>query len=204
MNIISNNCIGGFLYKLNHLEYKNPFIWHQISSSDFAKLMNTYDSIYFEDFELEVNRRRLNKEYIISDTDVNCCHIRLSCGITIYYNHYKCDNNAHKPTKIGFDIFYDRNFELTYTKYVSRLERMTEKPVFVYFYKEPRNDKDPKTDVLKMIGSSERNNQKLVLIVDFDIDVKSKNVFLIKESHLTPPHIVAEKYNQSIMQFLAN
>lgn len=52
MNIISNNCLGGFFYKFNNIQFNNPFIWSAILTDSMYYLIKNYDTINFNNFEL--------------------------------------------------------------------------------------------------------------------------------------------------------
>jgi len=46
MNIISNNCLGGFIYKdFLQIKYENPFIFSLMDYDDFLYLLENYETI---------------------------------------------------------------------------------------------------------------------------------------------------------------
>jgi uncharacterized protein (DUF1919 family) len=54
MNIISNNCFGGYIYK-NVLkeQYSTPFIWNRIYNNDLITLLKNFNKINFNNIELK-------------------------------------------------------------------------------------------------------------------------------------------------------
>lgn len=53
MNIITNNCLGGFIYRdILKTEYQNPFIWTYIKTNEFIFLCENYNKINFHNYEL--------------------------------------------------------------------------------------------------------------------------------------------------------
>ena len=52
MNVICNNCGGADFYHLSNEPYNNPFMWSMILADDMIELIDKYDSINFNNFEL--------------------------------------------------------------------------------------------------------------------------------------------------------
>lgn len=48
MNIISNNCVGGFLYNIRKEKYKNPFIWMRVTGESLKRLIKEIMNIIEE------------------------------------------------------------------------------------------------------------------------------------------------------------
>ena len=54
MNIISNDCTAGFIYKEINEEFKNPFIWTSIDIDNFIKLIENYDTLNFNNISINI------------------------------------------------------------------------------------------------------------------------------------------------------
>ena len=52
MNIVCNNCGGADIYKLNKMEFNNPFIWCAIFADDMITLIKNWDNINFNNYKL--------------------------------------------------------------------------------------------------------------------------------------------------------
>lgn len=128
MNIISNNCCAGFIYKnLINQEYKNPFIWTLIYENDFLNLIKNYDRINFNNYTLENMYSKLIEDkgifYINIDNLVKC-----------YFIHYHFNKLYNTITKIKSDIKYNKIWEYIIKKYnerVLKLKKCNESPIFL-------------------------------------------------------------------------
>lgn len=118
MNIISNNCVGGFLYNKMNEKYKNPFIWMRITGESLKTLITQYDKIDFKKYELQKDENW--NMYIIIDGKVK-----------IHYSHYKFDKVYDKPTKVNDCIKYNKIWEYVVEKYEKHISNMSEEPYFV-------------------------------------------------------------------------
>ena len=119
MNIISNNCLSGLLYK-NHLNtsYKNPFVWTVIDYNSMSQLIKKWDIINFNDYELEKDNNWLFS-------------IIIEKKIKIQYVHYHFDPMATTLVKYDYcDIKSNNIWEYITHKYEERIARMTEAPMF--------------------------------------------------------------------------
>lgn len=101
MNIISNNCLGGHLYRdfLNS-EFENPFAWTVIDFNSMLYLVNNWYDINFKNYEL-VKDEKWNFSIIIDN------------NVKIQYVHYKFSPKATTitQTKPSTDIFYNKIWE---------------------------------------------------------------------------------------------
>lgn len=121
MNIISNNCLSGFLYKdFLKQEFGNPFVWSVIDFKSMLYLVQNYDKINFRNYKL-VKDKNWNFSIIIDE------HVK------IQYVHYKFSPTAttiiHNPMIAG-EVFYNKIWEYIIAVYDKRLTRMSEKPIF--------------------------------------------------------------------------
>ena len=129
MNIISNDCTAGFIYREINQEYKNPFIWTSIDLDNFIKLIENYDTLNFENISIKLEKNTSK----ISVQNELCPVITIDGIVDIHCFHYfqKEGKKAEINTKERY--IYDQDI-VNYTKkvYLSRLERMTEEPVFIW------------------------------------------------------------------------
>lgn len=118
MNLISNTCIGAYLYKLLNLKFENPFCWSVIDFDSMYYLIKNYEKINFKNYEL-------------TKTPDWWFTIIIDNVIKVHYVHYKFDKNANKPTRCGSNIIYNKIWEYIVEKYEERLTRMHGQPIFV-------------------------------------------------------------------------
>lgn len=48
MNVISNCCIGSFLYQKANYKYSNPFMWSVVLMNSMLNVMTSYDNIIWK------------------------------------------------------------------------------------------------------------------------------------------------------------
>ena len=118
MNIISNNCLAGYLYQQLKIPYSNPFIWTSIYGDSLETLVFNFDKINFSNYEI-CKDKNWNFWFNVDDK------------IRIDFTHHKFDANANKCYKKGSNLFYNKIWEYIVDKYDTRLCRMNEEPVFV-------------------------------------------------------------------------
>ena len=120
MNIIANNCIGGFIYKYSNQPYGNPFIWTALYGTSLETIIFNYDSINFNDVWLhDVNGKR-NYNLVIDN--------KLDCK---FWSHYKYDPTTEVPEKRGDSIYIKHVEDFILNTYRKRLQRMTMPPIFI-------------------------------------------------------------------------
>lgn len=173
MNIISNVCSGAFLYQKLGIEFNNPFMWSVLHYRDLKELVTNFRDIAFSDAQL-VRGNRVKDSFSISIGNGR---------IIAEYIHYKWNKNCQIPTKIGEDVFYNRIWKYTYSKYMERLERMqnnNENPVFLIM-----DQKDDLTyeHTLDLINSTK---YKIILFTNHDYPI-NQNLNLIK-TNLSDDH----------------
>lgn len=126
MNIVSHNCLGGYLYNnFMKVPYENPFIWTVIDYNSMFNLITKWDTINFKTYKLEKDQNW--NFYIVIDNLVK-----------IQFVHYKFDPKAktiigNREKVIGDTVYYCKIWEYIDEKYTSRLDRMLAKkepPIF--------------------------------------------------------------------------
>lgn len=126
MNILSNNCAAGDIYKrVLHQPYENPFIWTLFQPVDFIDFIDKYNQVNFYNIRMENNDPDLGNHFeIILDNVYRIKHI-----------HMVFDPLYDTPTVFNdIDVHYNRIWEYIYTKYMTRLKRInkTETPKIVF------------------------------------------------------------------------
>jgi len=123
MNIITNRCLGAYIYRdILKMSYKNPFIWSGIALDDFNTLFAEYEKIDFSKYEIQPLPEYENKRYCL----------RIDDKITVKYRHVIFDAEHKSPFIKGENIYYNKPYEYVVEKYDERLQRMTDKPIFFY------------------------------------------------------------------------
>lgn len=124
MNIISNNCCGGFCYKYTNTEYNNPFMF---ASTQYKHLMYLLlGQINFAKFAIE--------ETIDPCGKGKCYDIIVDNKIRICYVHHIRDDAYSIPTISGINVYYRYIYKYLVDRYIARCKRMcalNEKPVFL-------------------------------------------------------------------------
>lgn len=122
MNIISNSCIGAYLYKqFLKKPFNNPFMWTVVDFDSFIYLIEHWKEINFKDYVL------------VKDNNWNFSII-IEGKIKIQFVHYKFNSNYKTPTldNLG-NVLYCKIWEYIIEKYEERIERMktqNEEPIF--------------------------------------------------------------------------
>lgn len=200
-NIISNDCVGGYIYrdwlKLDNL---NPFIWSSIDLDNFCKVIASYNKIDFSNIKCEL---------VFNDSGI-CKQgsmvpkITIDNDIEVYFFHYMYDTNFLSPTKRSGYTMCENIISYTVDSYARRVKRMTEEPVFVWdvtkikWYN--KTSKDP-LDVFKKIKTDyniiiyqpdtiDFQNGNIVVLnktnAGFEVNVSAKNIYnkFLKDGHI--------------------
>lgn len=106
MNILSNNCAAGDIYKrVLHQPYENPFIWTLFQPDDFIDFIDKYNQVNFYNIRMENNDPDLGNHFeIILDNVYRIKHI-----------HMVFDPLYDTPTVFNdIDVHYNRIWEYIY------------------------------------------------------------------------------------------
>lgn len=114
MNIISNNCCGGFCYKYTNTEYNNPFMFASTRYDHLKYLLTS--QIDFGKFTIE--------ETIDPCRKGKCYDIIINNKIRICYVHHVRDDKYVTPTTKGINVYYKYIYRYVVEKYVARCKRM--------------------------------------------------------------------------------
>ena len=198
MNLISNCCLGAFLYQKYGLEFSNPFMWCMLSITDMITLMTNYEKIDFNNYKIELDTYKLNpyKTYMLN----------LDNYLQIHYVHYIEDKNYKIPTKRNDDVLYCDAVNYLETKYKNRLNRMlndNEEPVFVMYCEQPYRYLYDKENIIKFIKTETK--YKKILLTPFPEHKQYENeklkVIIIKFGR-QPWEDIVEKHNKEIKDFV--
>lgn len=197
MNIISNDCLGGFIYNnVLKAEYTTPFIWNRIWNDDFLYLVDNLENIDFTKYEL-------------LPTTENTFHLRIDNKIDVWYNHYIQDDNCKTPiTGINdehntwLDVKYYKIKEYLLEKYNNRLARFSPKNENVIAVQDSGKSQG-KVDINKLIKICKKHNYKLVLQTNQEITEKYDKLYLTPFIQEKLFYLVDdEKYKKELKEFL--
>ncbi len=123
MNVITNRCLGGYIYRdILKSQYENPFIWTGISDDSFNAIFGEYEHINFNKFRVEQDETESGgKYYIIIDETYR-----------VNYRHVLLDPTCKTPTIKDVNIYTCNPQQYITEKYMARLSRMKSSPIFIY------------------------------------------------------------------------
>lgn len=202
MNLISNDCAGGFVYKFCNLEFNNPFIWMRLQENDFYYTIKNYEKINFNNFEIDksfIDERPHNKMDIFK--------LKIDDKIEIHYTHYHFSAKDNKIRIVPPEIFYNKIWEYVVEKYTKRTKRMlelNEKPIFFVNFPRRKYTKNMRNKLL-----SENFKYKLIIITENEEDLKYANddkLILIDKVDISSmealPNKVVERHLDKIKEFI--
>ena len=160
MNLITNCCLGAFVYEQLNKEFNNPFMWCAINTDSFIYLLEHYDKTNFNDVEFDRYTR---------EDGVRCYSLIIENNCRLNYTHYLQGGINDHEKIIGKDIYDYRAYEYCFNKYKTRLARMLENkepPVFVVLG-ELVGKYDYNLENLKRICEA-KTSHKLLIITSFE------------------------------------
>jgi uncharacterized protein (DUF1919 family) len=86
ITIISNNCVGGFLYQKYGMKYYSPTIGLQFTQEGFIKLCKHFE--YYINEELKESENKAQKDFIKLGGEIIHFPVGKLGDITIYFQHY--------------------------------------------------------------------------------------------------------------------
>lgn len=160
MNLISNCCVGAFIYEIKNEEFNNPFMWAMTNTDSFIYLMEHYDNINWDNIDFDKFQRSDGK---------NCYSIIVENKLRINYTHYLQGKKEDHERINGRDVYDWRAYEYSFKKYQKRTERMLKKkenPVFLILA-ELKGKYDYNLENLKRICEA-KTSHKLIIITSFE------------------------------------
>lgn len=205
MNVIGNNCIGGFIYKYANIPYSNPFIWTGIYGSSLEYILTHFNSINFSNAYLHDVSGNYDYNVVIDNKlDVS------------FWRHYKYSPSAGYQQIINDAIYSNDIGNFILNTYRKRLRRMTEPPTFVIHWwaglstcvPEYWKTTPPTNDFLYLSSLTHKNFEHKVIIFGpyKEINPTGNNVFYIYDETCTErtngPAIVAKKHLSDILHII--
>lgn len=204
INILSNNCLGGFIYRdVLKVQYQNPFIWTLLDDDQFISLVKNYNSINFNKY---VVQKRSNDWNINNDFDTI-----IDSTYHIQNIHMHFDQHAQKPESLNGappterhlwtdGVKYNKIWEYIGERYIARVQRMkqTTTPVIAFWHKD--GELDP---VNQLIQLAKDNNYPIIL---FDNRIKQviseRTMVLPVPTNIDRPQPIVQMYKSQIYSFL--
>lgn len=194
MNLISNCCIAGYLYKIYNEQFLNPFQWCFIEPTDLIKLMRKFNILNYDNIKLVKSIEHENSYVLIID-DL----------IKLKYIHYIEDKNV-KFKKSGHNIKSSNIKDYIIKKYKERLKRMKkELPVFIYIDKLHKSSDETTLDFIH-----EKTKFKRILITNNQNLFKYRNDNLLiiidtnkPQTEHNRPKDYADRYYSIISKFIS-
>ena len=194
MNIISNNCLGGYIYR-NILQdsYKNPFIWTLFENpSEYIDLIENWNNVDFDDFIMTRKGKGLKNNFqILIDSKYTVSFIH------IFFDPVK-DNTQYfenTPRIVGENIFTPKPWEYITEKYVQRLDRMKKETNTVFFYFEPNISC---SDLIRLPSVLATNKFRGVIFTDNSKVVGNSYATVLPALGLDLPSKICNHYRQEI------
>lgn len=193
MNIVSNCCLGGYAYKdIFNTHFANPFIWSWMTAEDVCYLIDNFNKIDFNDYELSTYNNLPLKDTV-------CFQITVENKIKIVFSHYQFVKSKKEIEidKIRNMVYYNKMWEYVVKKYDDRLKRMSGEPVFLLI-----DDETEKKFSIQQIEHIIQNSKyKVLIFTQKEIKSKNPNVKIIWAKDLLPEH-VSHTYSNEIKSFL--
>lgn len=162
MNLIGNTCLSSFIMRdCLQRPYNNPFCWNVIDIESFCYLIEHYDTIDFNNFE------------ILKDSLWNFS-ILIDGNVRVQFVHYKFSIHDNVLRRSGLDIFYRKIWEYIVDKYMLRSERMLElkeDPIFIIGSSWGKEWGSIDLDDVKRI-SKIKTRYKVILTGTMDVDFR--------------------------------
>ena len=169
MNIISNCCAGGYLYR-DYLktQYPNPFIWSKIPFKDYYELMKHYKELNFNNIDIIRYKdfvSRADTKGITEWQHLTNVGIRIDNRVNVFYPHNYYSPADKTPRIVNCEVYYNKNYELTLNNWVKRITRsnITEHPIWVILTQ--ANKKFTKDNTEKLLNDFKTEN--IVVITSF-------------------------------------
>jgi len=186
MNIITNNCLGGYIYRdVLRTQYENPFVWCFIEP--YFDFIQDYPNIDFKNYELKR----------IETDSLKRFKIVINEKYELKFWHYWFDKNATVPVVCDSDVKYNKIWEYVVTKYEERLKRMntSEQPIFMFY----GNELSQKS--FEILKKKSLTNKVLVFNNNFSYENTNMKCFPIDEKWKDPKYVV-KKYHKEIKDFV--
>lgn len=189
MNIISNRCLGGFIYtEVLKEPFGNPFIWTRLECQYLLYLINNYENINFKNYTIVKQTNELSKFNTVIDGKIVCQN-----------NHMWFSAKDNIPRKEKNNVYYNKIWEYIANNYDKRLDRMiksNEKPIIVL--------DDVFKGYDKIIKACKLKKYRLLIFTNTLKAIKTKDLYIInyKIKNLTTNKQFAIQYKKEILNWL--
>ena len=174
MNIISNDCVAGYIYtKQLKTEFVNPFAWSSMNLENFSRLIGDYDTLNFKNIECNL----IINESTVCEFGSKIPQIIIDNTVEVNYFHYQQNQKYNVPTKVYGYKYYNDMLKYATDEYLKRLGRMREKPIFIWhitpnLWYNPQ--KQNPIEVFKKL-----NSQHTIIIFGADLENKREDNIII-------------------------
>lgn len=193
MNVIANDCIGGYYYTFKKEQNDNPFIYHAMTLSNFIKLIENYDKINFNNVSFKI--LKVSK---IFPQNKNTVQVNIDDKIIFEFIHHMFKKGVKKPTavkqqnafsnEVVRNLFYENIIDYLKEKYFLRLNRMKEEPIFVF------HDNSGWTDInINNILNVNTDRKIFIFTTNKEIKSNKENIKFIKTPKRLKPEDCAKK-----------
>ena len=179
VNIVSNNCIGGYLYSDNlKIEHQNPFVWCSINLDNFCKLIKYYNEINFNNIEcsLLTNNSGICKQGSMTPKIV------IDNMVEINYFHYIKNEKYKTPTKISGYVMYNNIEDYTVSLYKERVKRMTDQPLFIWDVTQAQWYNEEQINVTEMLETI-KSEYKIVVYQPNVVEQVKDNIIILNKTN---------------------
>lgn len=176
MNIISNNCIGGFIYRdILKEKYKNPFIWTAITDREsFIDLCKNFDTVNFKNISHTIDTtttEATNRNALLIDGKYTLC-----------FHRVWEDSRYEIPTVVknwgaGINVCYKDPITYIREKYLERLARMEVSDDRLYVFYDAGKPYE-KIDVLEEI--CEQQNAHGIILTSSEVKLNGSRILYLK------------------------
>lgn len=186
MNIISNNCCGGYFYDSINQRQLNPFRYCWFDTESCFNVIKNYANINFKHYDLTKDANWMF--YINIDKQIN---VRMW--------HHLFDKDYKTPTKVGENVRYCKIWEYIVEQYERRVKLMTEDPVFIIDAGAFNGWNENK---IKKFLELDFTRKTIFIVHQKQFENKNKeNLKVLYTSELAPKKII-EKLGTQIQEFL--
>lgn len=198
-NIISNNCLGGYIYQhILHQPYQNPFIWSLFYNPDsYIDMIDHWSDINFANIQIGKDGDEMtNNWYIKIDNQykVNYIHVVFS-ATTLSPSITPHKTDGRPKTLVGENIYYCKPWEYIAEKYISRLKRMLVNTHTLFCFYEPN------LNVLRLQelpNILQRHNYHGIIFTDNKAVIPNENTYVLPSLGMKLPSEICNHYQQEL------
>lgn len=195
--IISNDCIGAFIYKKYNIKFDNPFMYSTIIDEEFYKLVNNFYDINFRNYTYyTLDKAKYDYSYISLVNKIgkqNLYAFLIDNKIEIAFIHYVQSNIYTEKTKIKSEVYSNHIIDILLNNYDNRVNRMSNNVKFIYNEKNIVN--------YKLIDDLILSNKLTAIFTVRDIENTDKTTVIKK---IKPTEKIRELIDRTNLNFIFN